>query len=202
MAMEQQLFDKDSRRKAKLDAIIRTASALISRGGAGTVSLDDVARELGVTKPTLYHYVNGKKELLALCLLRILDEKEAIIARADEQGGTGREKLELFFRNYARFAWSEASGMPALIVTSEISLDTRLDFNRRNLELVRRTRAFMREGERDGTLRVDRADLLENFIVGTILWGSVSFLQRDQNIDVDDVVTHYLRFLMDGVGAK
>lgn len=202
MAMEQELFDKESRRKAKIDAIVRTATALISRSGAGTVSLDDVARELGVTKPTLYHYVNGKKDLLALCLLRILDEKEAIIAQADEQGRTGREKLELFFRSYAKFAWSEASGLPALILTPEISVDSRLDFNRRNLELVQRTREFMREGERDGTLQVERPELLENFIVGTILWGSVSFLQRSQKIDVDDVVTSYLHFLMDGIGAK
>ena len=197
--VDRDLFDKDKRREARVEAILNAVGAIISRRGANRLSLDEVARSLGVTKPTLYHYVGGKAELLGLCLMRILDVKERLIAEAERCGSSGRDKLERFYRAYAAYAWSEASGMPALILTPDIDLETRLEFNRRNIALVERTRAIIDEGTRDGSLRVERADLLENFLIGTILWGSVSFLQREARIDADVVLDHYLSFLFDAI---
>ncbi|MCY3814414.1 MAG: TetR/AcrR family transcriptional regulator [Gammaproteobacteria bacterium] len=199
--VDRHLFDKDKRREARVEAILNAVGAVISRRGASRLSLDDVARSLGVTKPTLYHYVGGKAQLLGLCLMRVLDVKERLLAEAERCGANGRDKLERFYRDYAAYAWSDASGMPALILTPDIDVETRLAFNRRNLALVERTRAIIDEGTRDGSLRVERAELVENFLIGTILWGSVSFLQRAQPIDADVVVDHYLSYLFDGIAA-
>ncbi len=45
--------------------IIDTAAALFHKKGYSSTSLDDVARELGITKAALYHYVSSKDKLLS-----------------------------------------------------------------------------------------------------------------------------------------
>jgi AcrR family transcriptional regulator len=200
--MKNALFDKQSRRQAKLDAIVETAATLISSKGVGGTSLDDVANVLGVTKPTLYHYVSSKEDLLNQCMERILAEKKAILDAADAHGKSGREKLEYFIRGYAQFCWSDSSGLPGLMFTPEISEAKRIEVSKRNMEFAKRTRAHIREGIKDGSLLVDQPELLENFIVSFIVYTPISFIQRREKIEFEKVLSAYLGFLMDGVGAK
>jgi AcrR family transcriptional regulator len=44
--------------------IYRTAAQVILRKGYDATSVNDIANALGMTKAGLYHYINGKKELL------------------------------------------------------------------------------------------------------------------------------------------
>jgi AcrR family transcriptional regulator len=46
------------------DRIHDVASDLFERNGITATSMDDVARELGVSRPTLYYYYSNKEELL------------------------------------------------------------------------------------------------------------------------------------------
>lgn len=50
------------------DKIIETSTALFMRYGFKSVSMDDVARELGISKKTLYQHVSTKKELINLAM--------------------------------------------------------------------------------------------------------------------------------------
>jgi AcrR family transcriptional regulator len=52
--------DKSLRRQMIVDAAVE----LFRRKGYQTTTLDDVAGELGITKAALYHYVDGKEDLL------------------------------------------------------------------------------------------------------------------------------------------
>jgi len=44
--------------------IANAAAEMFVQGGVGTVSMDDIAREVGLAKPTLYHYFSSKDEIL------------------------------------------------------------------------------------------------------------------------------------------
>jgi hypothetical protein len=48
----------------RLAEIYRTAAQIILRKGYDATSVNDIANALGMTKAGLYHYINGKKELL------------------------------------------------------------------------------------------------------------------------------------------
>lgn len=49
----------------KLEFILKKVSELYKRYGIKSVTMDDIARELGMSKKTLYQYVNDKTELVA-----------------------------------------------------------------------------------------------------------------------------------------
>ncbi|UZJ31336.1 TetR/AcrR family transcriptional regulator [Streptomyces endophytica] len=57
-----------------LERITRTAIALADAGGLGAVSMQRVAGELDFTKMSLYRYVPGKNELVALMIDRGMGE--------------------------------------------------------------------------------------------------------------------------------
>jgi len=68
----------------RLAEIYRAAAQIILRKGYDATSVNDIANALGMTKAGLYHYINGKKELLFDIMnfgLGELDEEVAAPAR-------------------------------------------------------------------------------------------------------------------------
>ncbi|MEU6326735.1 TetR/AcrR family transcriptional regulator [Streptomyces sp. NPDC047049] len=74
-----------------LERITRTAMALADAGGLGAVSMQRVAAELDFTKMSLYRYVPGKSELVALMIDTAMGEPPVVAAPAgpgpDGRGG-------------------------------------------------------------------------------------------------------------------
>jgi AcrR family transcriptional regulator len=60
----------------RLVEVYRAAAQTILRKGYDATSINDIANELGMTKAGLYHYINGKKELLFDIMNFGLDELE------------------------------------------------------------------------------------------------------------------------------
>ena len=58
-------------------AILRTAVDLFNRKGYDATSMGDLAKELGLTKPAIYHHFTNKEELLGEALDDALDEWKA-----------------------------------------------------------------------------------------------------------------------------
>ncbi len=68
----QGVFDGRVLAMAKQEALLAVASRLFNLKGVDSTSLDDIAREVGVTKKVIYHNIGGKQALLVACHLRSL----------------------------------------------------------------------------------------------------------------------------------
>ncbi|TYB51339.1 TetR/AcrR family transcriptional regulator [Nonomuraea sp. PA05] len=66
-------------------AILRAAVELFNRRGYDATSMGDLAKELGLTKPAIYHHVTGKEQLLGQALDDALDELTSVVTEASEQ---------------------------------------------------------------------------------------------------------------------
>ncbi|MFF4616052.1 TetR/AcrR family transcriptional regulator [Nonomuraea jabiensis] len=71
-------------------AVLRAAVELFNRKGYDATSMGDLAKELGLTKPAIYHHVTSKEQLLGQALDDALDELTAVVTEAsrDRAGGT------------------------------------------------------------------------------------------------------------------
>jgi AcrR family transcriptional regulator len=60
--------DRRLRRQRSLDdrkqEIVNAAASMFDRNGYANTSMDDIARVVGIAKPTLYHYFHSKEEIL------------------------------------------------------------------------------------------------------------------------------------------
>ena len=87
---------KDVQHELKRMAILKTAGRLFNQKGFRETSLNDLAHELQITKPTLYYYIENKEDILFQCLLTAITqvlEKTATIQNTDVNG---LEKLTRF----------------------------------------------------------------------------------------------------------
>src|SRR5215212_2161613 len=78
---------------SKREAVIRTAAQAFHERGYHNTSLDDVAATLGVTKPTVYYYVQNKEQLLFECFQAGLVPIREALRRAESMDCCGRDRL-------------------------------------------------------------------------------------------------------------
>ncbi|MFG2527952.1 TetR/AcrR family transcriptional regulator [Streptomyces sp. NPDC048516] len=84
-----------------LERITRTAMALADAGGLGAVSMQRVAAELDFTKMSLYRYVPGKSELVALMIDTAMGEPPGTAAPAGP-GQDDRPGWRVALRSWAQ----------------------------------------------------------------------------------------------------
>lgn len=63
----------------KIDLILRTAGTLFRKYGIRSISMDDIAKELGMSKKTLYQYVENKTDLVEKLLNHLISASPACI---------------------------------------------------------------------------------------------------------------------------
>src|SRR5688572_26179602 len=89
------------RRRARARAeIVEIARELLATGGVAAFSLDDVARELGTTKPAVYHYFESKEALVRAAMLEGFFEHARVVAEAAKRAPPGRAVLEATTRAF------------------------------------------------------------------------------------------------------
>lgn len=87
---------KDVQHELKRAAILKTAGRLFNQKGFRETSLNDLAQELQITKPTLYYYIENKEDILFQCLLTAITQMLEQTASIQAAELTGLEKLERF----------------------------------------------------------------------------------------------------------
>src|SRR4051812_18453505 len=88
-------------REQKREAVLRAAVRMFNSQGFHATSLDDVAASLGVSKPTIYHYLGNKDQVLLECVTRGVQQLRAAAEAAHAAPGTGFDRLRDFLTRYA-----------------------------------------------------------------------------------------------------
>ncbi|MDB5429029.1 MAG: TetR/AcrR family transcriptional regulator [Caulobacter sp.] len=141
------------------DEVLRAAARVFAEQGFRQATLEDVAHELNITRPALYHYARSKDELAAQCGDRALEEiREAIV---DARGHrTGREQVMAFFRRYTEIICEDFGRCFVLVNRREYSPDQQDRTRLRQREIDQALRAMIVAGGADGSLRAgDAADI-------------------------------------------
>jgi len=73
--------------------VIQAPDRLSGANGVRGASLDDIAREASVTKPTVYYYFADKSALFTAVVCSVLEEHGAGLKTAAHRGGRARERL-------------------------------------------------------------------------------------------------------------
>src|ERR1035437_2884162 len=77
----------------ELKNLLSKVRCLYMKYGIKSVTMDDVARELGISKKTLYQYVNDKNELVQKVVEMELDDKAEGFSKMNCSGLNAIEEL-------------------------------------------------------------------------------------------------------------
>ncbi|WP_031528284.1 TetR/AcrR family transcriptional regulator [Dyadobacter crusticola] len=75
------------------DRIIKSALNLFWRYGIKSVTMDDIARDLGISKRTIYQHYSDKEAILALVIKEELNSQQCELEKLDEQAENPIEQL-------------------------------------------------------------------------------------------------------------
>ena len=94
---------ENSQRVELKDRIIETASEAFTTHGIKSITMDDIAASLGISKRTLYEVFQDKESLLTQCILKRQEEMNAFLA---ETLANSKNVLEVILVCYQRLRHS------------------------------------------------------------------------------------------------
>ena len=115
MAMETKRRMRAPERRKQL---LEVARKVFGRRGYHTVTMDDVARESGVTKPILYDHFPSKRDLYRDLLEADLANLRQRVVEALETSAGNRERIRASFQAYFDFVDEEGEGFRLLMQES------------------------------------------------------------------------------------
>jgi AcrR family transcriptional regulator len=157
-------------RALKRDAVILAAARAFREKGYHRTSLDDLAAELEVTKPTLYIYVQNKEAILFECFRAGLAQIQATLDECERGAGPARERLFAFIRGYAAaivgdFGWCMLRAEDQHLGAA---MSRRIKLLKAGID--RRMRALIDDGVADGSIRPCDTRMTAFALAGALNW--------------------------------
>lgn len=146
----------------KWDQVLEGARTIFMRDGFEGASVDDIVREAGVSKATLYSYFPDKRLLFVeVAKAECKAQSEAAMASA-EASGDAREALRTAARRMVRFFMSDVGMQVYRIVVGESQRfpEVGREFYASGPAMVRETLiGFLKKGIEKGELDIDDVEL-------------------------------------------
>jgi TetR/AcrR family transcriptional regulator len=163
-------LSRDALHEAKREALLREAAAAFNRQGFHATSLDDIARNLGVTKAALYHYFPNKNALLQACFDKAMAVAFSSLESARRIGATGRDKLRLTLSGYLEQLIDELNCCVVLIEENALAPKERAKLVQDRDRFEHALRDLVREGIDDGSIVPCDPKLAIFAILGALNW--------------------------------
>ena len=178
------------------DRIVVAARAVFRRKGFRTETMEDIAREVGVSKGALYLYFRTKTELLVEIQARtrrsVLTSWERLLDGGDVAEGIARSLDEVLSGEVDPGVWHELAGAAASDPTVRAALRTDA---REDLKAMRR---FLRRLEERGRLRRGPdPDVLAPIVISLLHASALDLMLHSSGREVRRNLVRALRVLLE-----
>ncbi len=191
---------KDERR----EAILRSVAKVLRSSRLPSLTIKQVADELGMTKGNLYYYFKDKQDILYHCHMRSVENSLRALSDANALGRTPSEKLRILLVRHIRAIIDDGFGSILQTDLENIRSSQRKQYIAKRDELERGVRLLIEEGVRTGEFLCADVKLTGFAILGGINWipkwyrPSGPFTSHEISENMAD---YYLRGLRSGVDA-
>jgi AcrR family transcriptional regulator len=178
-------------RERKREAVILTAARAFSERGYHNTSLDDIARELNVTKPTVYHYVENKEQLLFECFRSGLNQIMEGFDEVRASGGSARERLAYVIQRYAAAITSDFGWCMVQAENQDLSPTMSRKVKELKAGIDQGIRTLIKEGALDGSIRKCDAKMTAFALAGAMNW--IAYWYRsDEPLSPADIAERFM----------
>ncbi|WP_101676255.1 TetR/AcrR family transcriptional regulator [Alloalcanivorax mobilis] len=189
---------KQEQREYKQRAMLRTAARIFNRKGFHNTSLEEIAKELGVTKAALYYYVRSKDELLYECLKLTYDCGRRARYLAEEQGGSALERFRTLYRQFMINLMSEHGAYTTASDLQALPEDQQQEFISARRLFDHYSRNLLEEAVKEGALRQVDIRIASNFFIGAINW-ILRWHSDHEDHSPEEIADLYLDLFLNGL---
>ena len=187
--------------EVKREAVIRAAARAFNERGYHHTSLDAIAADLGVTKPTVYYYVANKEQLLFECFLAGLTPIREAFRHAEQLAGTARDRLAAVIRGYAAAIASDYGWCMVRAHDQDLGPAMRRQINLLKSEIDQGIRHLLRSGMDDGSVGPCDPKLTAFAMAGALNW-IAHWYRPDQAMSPVEVADAFVAFFERGLQPR
>jgi AcrR family transcriptional regulator len=192
--------DRAGQRALKREAVLRTAAQLFNEKGYAASTLDEVAERLGVSKPTVYYYVDSKDQILFECVRTGLELLQQAIREVDTAGGSAIDKLVAGMRQYVEIVTMDFGMCVIRVGEDPLPPESRHKLRRMKAALDREFRELIRQGIAEGSI-VDCDPKVAAFtFAGALSWIG-RWYRPGGGLEPAEIADQCIRVLIDGLRA-
>jgi len=157
-------------RSAKRLAVLRAAVRMFNERGFHATLLEDVAASLGISKPTIYHYLGNKEQVLLECVAIGLEQFLEAADEARHLSGTGLDRLRHFLTRYAQVNMDDFGRCVIRTGPEALSPEGAQSLRERKRRIDAAMRGFIEEGIADGSIACTDPKILAFTLAGALNW--------------------------------
>ncbi len=163
---------KTQRQEARREQILQGAAKVFSKKGFHASTVDEIAKELGLTKASIYYYVQDKSDLLYQLYKRamelLLESQAEIMARPDSPD----QKLRAMIEEYVRIVGGATAMYSVVILREHHALPPR---RRKEIIAMRdqyeqNYRECIQQGIEQGIFETPDVKMASYVILGALNW--------------------------------
>ena len=179
--------------------ILEAAAQVFRQKGFHGASMQDIAKAVNLQKPSLYHHVSSKQEILLALLDRALELLLERISAISSQDISADQKLQQMIRAYLQIL-AENTDLSAVLLFEHRSLERRQHArhvpNRDRFETLWRT--VLEEGVAARLFKCDDPALATRAILGILNW-TITWYRPDGLLEIDEIADQYSSLLLRGL---
>lgn len=157
-------------RSAKRRAVLLAAVRMFNERGFHATLLEDVATSLGISKPTIYHYLGNKEQVLLECVAIGLEQFLEAADAAHRMQASGLDRLRHFLRRYAQINMDDFGRCVIRTGPEALSPEGAQSLRERKRRIDAAMRGFIEEGMADGSIGCTDPKLLAFTLAGALNW--------------------------------
>jgi TetR/AcrR family transcriptional regulator len=200
MSILSKLSFKDQAFKLRETAILDATTAILANKGFDLMTMDDVAQEVGISKPSLYKHFKSKEDLVGAAMIRLIDGALDYL-EAMPAGLSPIQQLKDLLAWALRIRLE--GGMPFLPSTSthvREMLTRNLKYVMRVLKLNGKMEAIVQQAQKQGQLNPALAvDVILFAYYARTCDPAVEYLQLYSKLDHDTIVESMLEVCFSGL---
>jgi AcrR family transcriptional regulator len=157
-------------RSAKRQAVLRAAVRMFNQRGFHATLLEDVAASLGISKPTIYHYLGNKEQVLLECVAIGLEQFLDAADEARRLPAAGLDRLRHFLKLYAQINMDDFGRCVIRTGPEALSPEGAQSLRERKRRIDGAMRGFIEEGMADGSIACADPKILAFTLAGALNW--------------------------------
>ena len=184
----------------KREAVLHTAVRMFLDRSYARTSMNDVATQLNITKPALYHYFRNKEEILLEIYRLGTDLIDDMLDGIEADEKPGLDKVADFIEGYIRIVSGDFGRAVIRLDDGELSKTARKEVRGRKREIDHRLRAIIDCGIEDGSIAPCDAKIAAFILAGSVNW-MASWYEPAGPMDLPAISAQYIRMLSTGLGT-
>jgi AcrR family transcriptional regulator len=185
----------------KRDAVVRTAARAFAERGFHNTSLDDIAKALDVTKPTIYYYVTNKEQLLFQCFVTGLEPIREALRAVRTAKEPARDRLNTVLRQYAQAVASEFGWCMVIAEHQDLSASMSEHIRALKVEIDQGIRRLLREGVKDGSVQPCDVKMTAFALAGALNW-IAHWYRASQSMTAAQVADAFVTIFEEGLRPR